>query len=63
MSEIKTLRYIDTIKKNHDQNKILQDRAIKMEMRRMYRKRMISNSVIFILAAVAIFALIRWCGL
>ena len=57
------LNYMDAIKNYKQQKKMLQDRAIKMEMSRMYMQRMIVNGAIFVIAAVSIFALIWWCGL
>ena len=61
MSE--NLNLIDAIRNYKKQKKILQDRAIKMEMRRMYRKRMVAKGALFIVAAVLIAAAIRWCWL
>lgn len=62
MSE-ELIRYLDSFKDYKERKKILQDMAIKMEMRRMYRKRMILNGAILFIAAVSIFAAIWWCGL
>ncbi len=65
MSEIDLIarRHLEAVMNYQDRQKILQDRAIKREMRRMYRKRMLINGLLFIVAAVSIFALIWWCGL
>ncbi len=62
MSEIDliTRRYLDSINYYNEQKKILQDSAIREEMRRMYKKMMILHGMIFISAAVAIFAIIWW---
>lgn len=62
MSEIDliTRRYLDSINYYNEQKKILQDSAIKAEMRRMYKKMMILHGMIFISEAVAIFAIIWW---
>lgn len=64
MSEIDLIarRHLEAVMNYQDRQKILQDRAIKREMRRMYRKRMLINGLLFIVAAVSIFALIRWLG-
>ncbi len=41
----------------------LQDQAIQRADRRRLRRALLRNGAIFIIAAVAIFALIWWCGL
>jgi hypothetical protein len=41
----------------------LQDQAIQRANSRRFRHAMIRDSVIIVIAAVAIFALIWWCGL
>lgn len=65
MSEIDliTSRYLAAIKSYEEQKKMLQDQAIQRADRRRLRRALIRNGAIFIAAAVAIFALIWWCGL
>ncbi len=41
----------------------LQDQAIQRADRRRFHRAMLRNGIIFIAAAVSIFALIWWCGL
>lgn len=61
MSEID--RYLDAIKSYDDQKKLLQSQAIHRSDIRRLRRALIRNGAIFIIAAVSIFAAIRWFGL
>ena len=65
MSEIDliTRRYLAAIKSYEEQKKMLQDQAIQRADRRRLRLALLRNGAIFIVAAVAIFAVIWWCGL
>jgi hypothetical protein len=66
MPEIKTFRRFDSLINNYEHQRMLQNAArerAKAEMRRMYRKRMLINGVLFFVAAMAIFTIIWWCGL
>lgn len=64
MSEIdlRTRRFLDLSVKHYERKRILQELAIKRENARRLR-RLLRNGAIFVIAAVAIFALIWWCGL
>lgn len=70
MSEIDliTRRYLAAIKSYEEQKKMLQDQAIQRADRRRLRLALLRNGIIFhgiifIAAAVSIFAAIWWCGL
>lgn len=64
MSEIdlRTRRFLDLSVKHYERKRILQELAIKRENARRLR-RLLRNGAIFIIAAVSIFAAIRWFGL
>ncbi len=64
MSEIDliTRRYLAAIKSYEEQKKMLQDQAIQRADRRRLRLALLRNGLLFIVAAVSIFALIRWLG-
>lgn len=61
MSEIdlRTRRFLDLSVKHYERKRILQELAIKRENARRLR-RLLRNGAIFIIAAVSIFAAIRW---
>ena len=48
---------------HNQRSRRLQDQAIQRADRRRFHRAMLRNGIIFIAAAVSIFALIWWCGL
>ena len=57
------IRYLNSFKDYKERKKMLQELAIKHENERRLHRELLRNGAIFIVAAVAIFAVIWWCGL
>lgn len=57
------IRYLNSVKDYKERKKMLQELAIKRENERRLHRELLRNGAIFIVAAVAIFAVIWWCGL